>query len=400
MVASAHSRQVNISSGPQLQSAMENALPGDSINLAPGTYTATRGSTSGENARGMFFSKRSGTSSAPITVRAQDMSNKPTLIGKDASGTVICLYLKGTAIDSANSTNVAYWNFDGVNVLGGQKGVVFDACQYVAMKDCSVSNIDQEGIHIRDNSSFITIESSSVCSTGRTSAGYGEAFYIGSDKSSQGIPPATSMYRPFCNSNTIRNCTVGPGVSAEHFDVKEGTYGNIIEYNTFDGSGISGANSANTFINDKAQGTIIRFNVGNKNGNDKITAFGDVSARGVYQSGSEGWWYSNTFNGASTTDYMIAHAEGKPTAYKWTNAKPAGGNMYDPTVDWTDKNPNSAVSIKPYTQLKALRTPPHSASLHLTRKGSLLTITRFGAGRSQTIGADGKIQRVSVRVSD
>ena len=385
-------RDIAVSTGAQLQNAMENALPGDNIIVAPGTYTASRGSTSGEDARGMYFSKKSGTAAAHITVTAQDPNNRPTLSGIDPSGTVIGIYLKGTALDSINSTYVEYWDLSGINIVQGQKGVIFDACRYVTIKNCSVSAIDQEGIHIRDNSSYITIDSVAVHTTGRTSAGYGEGFYIGSDKSSQGTPPASGMYRPFCNYNTVKNCTIGPDVTAEHFDIKEGTIGNVIEYNTFNGIGISGTNSANTFINDKAQNTIIRYNIGNKNGNAAIVAFGDISARGVYQSGLGGWWYYNTFDGALTTDYMIRHAEGSPSAFKWTNTKPAGGNMYGPTIVWTDKNPDSTTSKKQLTPTTAIKAPSTTASFR-TIKNNHLTIIRTANGTVESFGLNGRANR-------
>ena len=390
-VTGVFSRAVNVSTGAGLQNAMENALPGDSILLAPGDYTSTRGATSGENARGMFFSKKSGTLSAHITVTALDMNNRPTLHGKDASGTVICLYLKGTAIDSVNSSYVEYWDLNGINVVYGQKGIIFDACRFITVKHCSVSTIDQEGVHIRDNSSFITIDSVVVHTTGRTSPGYGEGFYIGSDKNSQGVPPASGMYRPFCDSNTIRNCSVGPDVTAEHFDIKEGTIGNVIEYNTLDGSGISGANSANTFISDKAQGSIIRYNTGNKNNNDTITAFGDISARGVYGSGSGGWWYYNTFNGAATADFMATRAEGTPSAFKWTNTKPAGGNMYSTNVIWTDKNPDAAASKKATAQSSAAGAVNSPGKNQSVDKGHRMVVVRDRSNTTHFFGIDGRV---------
>jgi hypothetical protein len=319
------------------------------------------------------------------------MSRRPTLHGKDGSGTVIGIYLKGTAIDSIASSYVEYWDFEGINVVDGQKGVVFDACQYITMKNCAVSSIDQEGIHLRDNSSHIIIDSVSVHSTGLVSAGYGEAFYIGTDKGSQGVPPASGAYRPFCNYNTIRNCTIGPGVTAEHVDIKEGTIGNIYEHNTMDGAGISGANSANTFINDKAQGSIIRYNTGNKNGNANITAFGDISARGVYGSGSGGWWYYNTFIGASTTDYMVTQAEGKPSAFKWTNTKDAGGNMYGSSVAWTDKNPDSVTSIVYAQGLARQGSAFLRSGLRGAWSGGCRVIQREVGVRHYPMGIDGRI---------
>lgn len=76
----------------------------------------------------------------------------------------------------------------------------------------------EEAIHVRDGSSDVLIERNFIHNTGLWNAGYGEAIYIGSDKSVHYYYNATVSFV------TIRDNTIGPDVRAEGIDVKEGTH--------------------------------------------------------------------------------------------------------------------------------------------------------------------------------
>ncbi|MDE5754774.1 MAG: hypothetical protein K2H89_09590, partial [Oscillospiraceae bacterium] len=106
-------------------------------------------------------------------------------------------------------------------------------------------------------------ESCKVHDTGLVSPGYGEAIYVGSAVS-------TTDYGHDCNDNIIRRCELGPNVTAEHIDVKEYTTGTIIEYCTFDGTGISGEHYADSFVDIKGNDCILRYCSGYRNGCEKI----------------------------------------------------------------------------------------------------------------------------------
>lgn len=62
------------------------------------------------------------------------------------------------------------------------------------------------------------IEGNTIHTTGLYNAGYGEAIYIGSDKS------VHYYYNATIRHVIIRGNTIGPGISAEGIDVKEGTH--------------------------------------------------------------------------------------------------------------------------------------------------------------------------------
>lgn len=107
-----------------------------------------------------------------------------------------------------------------------------------------VYDIGDEGIHFRDGSSRNTLEDSYIHDTGRYQPGFGEGVYVGS---------ANSNFNQNTNHNIIRKTKIGPNVTAEHLDIKQKTTGTIVEHCTFDGTGMSGDNYGDSFIDIKAE---------------------------------------------------------------------------------------------------------------------------------------------------
>ena len=63
--------------------------------------------------------------------------------------------------------------------------------------------------------------------------------------------------------NQILNNRIGPNVAAEEIDIKEGSCCGIIKNNVFDGTGMSGENYADSWIDVKGEGYTIEDNEGN-----------------------------------------------------------------------------------------------------------------------------------------
>jgi hypothetical protein len=224
---------VQVSTAGQLSSALNKAVPGETIQLAAGTYT------------GQFSPTISGTAAAPIT-----LTGPSTAI------------LSGYNVDSGYAVHVeaSYWILSGFSVTTAQKGVVLDGADHDVLNGLHVSNIGDEGIHLRAFSSDDLVENSTVGNTGLYQAGYGEGIYIGSAQSNWGTysggQPDTS------NDNVIENNTLGPGITAENIDVKEGTTGGTIEGNSFNATGEAGANSAVAWVDVKGNGYTVTGNTG------------------------------------------------------------------------------------------------------------------------------------------
>lgn len=224
---------VQVSTASQLSSALNKAVPGETIQLAAGTYT------------GEFSPAISGTAAAPITLTGPATA---ILSGYNTSS--------GYAVH----LEASYWVLSGFSVTTAQKGVVLDGADHDVLNGLHVSNIGDEGIHLRAFSSNDTIENSTVSNTGVYQAGYGEGIYVGSAQSNWGTysggQPDTS------NDNLIENNTLGPGITAENIDVKEGTTGGTIEGNSFNATGEAGANSAVAWVDIKGNDYTVTGNTG------------------------------------------------------------------------------------------------------------------------------------------
>ncbi|HZE40846.1 MAG TPA: right-handed parallel beta-helix repeat-containing protein [Stackebrandtia sp.] len=240
---------INVSTPDELSAALGDAQPGQTIAMAPGDY------------HGNFVAQTAGDADNPITLTgpadAVLSSDGPAGDGPDcakpgngwSSGYGLWLY------DSAN------WNLKGFTVADSKKGIVVDHSPHVTIDGVAVHGIADEGVHFRSSSSDGVIENSTITDTGREQPEYGEGVYIGS---------ANSNWECFGNSDgvdssdrvQVRDNKIGPDVAAEPIDVKEGTTGGEISGNTFNGQGIAGQNSADSWIDVKGIGYTIEHNTG------------------------------------------------------------------------------------------------------------------------------------------
>ena len=247
-----HAADLHVYSGEDLQAAIQAARAGDEIILHPGGYESVATSTLSGFSDAHYYGAADGTASQPIILRSQSASNKQVLTGATPDKK-IGLYITGD-----------YWIIKDIVVTNSKRGIVLDNSNHSIIDNVVVHNIGQEGIHLRDNSSYNIVKNSWVYNTGVTSAGTGEGFYVGSHPGSDN--GRGYVYGAACNYNVIGGNTIGPNVRAEHIDIKEGTKGTIFEYNIMDGTGISGANSADSFVDIKGQDAVIRGNKAYRNG--------------------------------------------------------------------------------------------------------------------------------------
>lgn len=220
---------IDVSTAAQLKSALVAASPGDTIRLADGTYT------------GNFKATVPGTASARITLTG---SAGAVLTAGGGYG----LHLNGAS----------YWTVQGITVTGGQKGIMTDTAAGVVIDSVTVHDLDMEGVHFRKSSKNGVIKNSRIYDTGHDGRGMGEGVYVGtagdlSDKSDQ---------------VQILNNTIGPGVGGENVDIKEGTTGAKVIGNTFDGSGLTGANYDDSWVDVKGNNVLVDGNKGTRTTNN------------------------------------------------------------------------------------------------------------------------------------
>ncbi|MFJ6853201.1 right-handed parallel beta-helix repeat-containing protein [Streptomyces sp. NPDC091271] len=220
---------VDVSTAAQLKAALAAAAPGDTIRLADGTYT------------GNFKATVPATSAARIT-----LTGSPAAVLTAGGG-------YGLHLDGAS-----YWTVYGVTVTGGQKGIVTDAANGVVIDSVTVHGLDMEGVHFRTSSRDGVLKNSRIHDTGRNGRGMGEGVYVGS---------AGDLTDRSDDARIIGN-TIGPGVGGENIDIKEGTTGAEIIGNTFDGSGLTGANYDDSWVDVKGNDVLVENNKGARTTNN------------------------------------------------------------------------------------------------------------------------------------
>jgi chitodextrinase len=286
-----------------LTTALANAQAGDVITLADGVTLS-----------GNFTASANGTSSAKITIQSSS-SNKAILNG-GGTGSGYTLHITGD-----------YWVIKNVKVTNASKGIMLDNSNNTLIDGVEVYNIGEEGVHFRDGSSNNTIQNSYIHDTGVVTADYGEGVYVGSDYLKW--TDNGGAYIKECDNNKIVNNTIGSGVAAESVDIKEGTTGTIISGNTFNGTGISGANAADSFIDAKGNDAVIHDNIGYRNNNSNINDAFQTNEK------STGWgfnndFYNNTVYMDNTTGYVVNVKAGSAKACN--NTRSPSGNMYTGAV--------------------------------------------------------------------
>ena len=275
MLASA--QIVNVSNATELQNALNAATPGQTIQLASGVYNKSGGFTINAGVNG--------SAQNPITVKG----NKNTIISSNSTATGNGLWLKGNS----------YWILDGFTVYKSKKAIMLDNSHHCEIKNITVNYIGDEGIHLRTYSSYNLVENCYVDSVGIVSASSGtaEAIYVGSSVNNWGTytggNPDTSNY------NIINANTFGDNIPSENIDVKEGTIGGTISNNIFNGKGLNGINSGDSWLDMKGSYYNIECNSGNTTLKEGLQTHILIAGGGDYNTFSNNWseGFSNAYYG-------------------------------------------------------------------------------------------------------
>jgi hypothetical protein len=229
------SKTIDVDNASDLQAVLNNAKPGDYIVLKDGIY----------NGNFIIPSSANGTSNNAITLSG---SKKVILDGNTtAKGYVLHL-------------QASYWIIKDITITNGLKGLMCDGANFNVIDNITVYNIGEEGIHFRKFSSHNVLQNSIVTNTGLKTPDYGEGVYIGTAVSNWS--KYTNGIEDRCDSNKVINNTIGPNITAECIDVKEGSTGGIIRGNNFNSTGITGANSGDSWMDVKGNGYLIENNTG------------------------------------------------------------------------------------------------------------------------------------------
>jgi hypothetical protein len=240
---------VDVSTAAQLQAALANASAGQTIKLAAGTY------------RGSFVTQRAGTAAQRITLTGPANA---VLVNDGPSGTGPSCPAPTAGWDPGYGLwlfSAPYWNLTGFTVAESKKGIVLDNSHHTTIDGVYVHHVDEEAIHFRRSSADSVVRNSQITNTGLVQPGYGEGVYIGSANSNWACHGNSGGVDRSDRVQVIGN-RIGPNIAAEPIDVKEGTHNGVIRGNTFNGQGITGENSADSWIDVKGIGYVIEDNTG------------------------------------------------------------------------------------------------------------------------------------------
>lgn len=230
------SNATTVSTAVELTQALAHARPGQMISLRDGTY------------RGNFVISHSGSETAPISIVG---SSRARLEAPSAfSGYALHL-------DGANYVYVA-----GLTVLGGDKAVVLDQANHDVLDHLDVSHTGEEAILVRNYSSDNVISNTQVHNSGLVHPGYGEGIYIGLSRSNWSSPESRTKGRPDTSDRNEVLANTIYATTAENVDVKEGTANGVVAKNHFDGSGLSGDNYADSWVDLAGNNYLVQGNVG------------------------------------------------------------------------------------------------------------------------------------------
>jgi hypothetical protein len=246
---------VTVSNADELQKALDDARPGDTVALAAGTYT------------GEFHTTASGSPDQPIFLCGPADA---VLDGGDIKGGYV-LHLDGAK----------YWRLVGFSVTGGQKGVMADTTVGSVIQGLTVSHIGDEAIHLRDNSTDNVVLDNTISDTGLRRDKFGEGVYVGTAVSNWCSYTACQPDRS--DRNVVKGNTI-TDVTSEAVDAKEGTTGGVIVGNTFGGARMSGADS---WVDMKGNNWLVKDNTGTDSTEDGFQTHQIL----------DGWGDHNVFTG-------------------------------------------------------------------------------------------------------
>ncbi|GII82752.1 hypothetical protein Ssi03_07420 [Sphaerisporangium siamense] len=276
-------RTVRVSTPAELKSALAGARPGDTIAMADGVY------------HDEFVITASGTAGGRITLTG----SRNAIIENDLTGGGTGGCPSGHLGYGLHVNGASHWNLSGFTVRDSKKGIVMDGARNTVIDGVYVHHIQDEGVHFRKGSADGVIKNSTVTDTGLVQPGYGEGVYIGSANGNWACFGGPDGVDRSDNVQVLDN-TIGPNVTAESVDVKEGTSGGVIRGNRFDGAGQKNVNSGDSWLDVKGDGYLVESNTGVNpytEGARVQTVYSPYGCGNVFR--------SNTFTLGTATGYAI-----------------------------------------------------------------------------------------------
>lgn len=250
-----HDTEIVVKDATELTDALTKAAPGTLIRLEPGTYAET------------FDLTVSGTPAKPIVL----CGPREAIIDSSANPTL-------TSIDMIK---VQHWVLSGFTVTGGGQGIFLDGASDNMLTKLAIHDVGEIAIRLRNGASRNSIQYCEITNTGMKTPTSAEGIFIGSTDNFWPDPNTPDA----CDGTKILWNKFGPGIKTEHIDIKEGTKGGEIRGNTFDGTGLLGANSEDSWVSVTGSGYLFAENIGTTSPKDGFQV----------RSSNAAWGHDNVF---------------------------------------------------------------------------------------------------------
>lgn len=236
--STAAQRLVEVDTTAELHAALANARPGDYISMADGIYA------------GGFETTISGTAELPIVLYGSRQA-----------------ILEGPSVNSDYGFHLKanYWILTGFTIRNVGKGVVTDNANHNLIQGLEIYQIGMEGVHFRTFSSDNTVQYCWIHDLGLVKALAGEGVYLGSSVTNWDL--YTNGQADTSNRNQVLSNLIGPNVTAEAVDIKEGTIDGLVRNNIFISTG---PGVADAFVDVKGNNNRIVQNIGMYTPNSSI----------------------------------------------------------------------------------------------------------------------------------
>lgn len=297
---------ITVSTATGLLNALNAAVPGDVIEMQPGTYARSGNFTA---------ANKDATATNPIWL----CGSASTIIDGGSIKGDYAFYLN----------NSDYWHLSGFTTSGGSKGVMVDASAHVTIEGLTVHGTGDEGIHLRLQTTDSLVTGNTVYDTGNRREKFGEGVYVGSADSNWGNLNSGQPDRS--NRNTISYNYIYD-VTAENVDIKEGTQDGFVIGNTFDGSSETDE-GGDSWMDVKGNNYLIQSNVGT---HARLHGY-ETHHHNLTKNDLGDWGLNNTFDGNSA-DVQGVFGGPDPVLGWYIHDPATTGNVLKCNNTWTNAN--------------------------------------------------------------
>jgi hypothetical protein len=200
LLAAFGAQAAEIAPGGDLRAAIAALRPGDTLELAGGTYTMSSS----------FRVTVNGTAQAPITIRAR-AGQRPVIQQNNAGQNII---------EISGSSHVV---FQGIGFTGGSHGIRLMSSSFVTIQDCEIWETGDVALSANSGGTYdgLRILRNHIHHTNGT----GEGMYLGCNSD------ACRVANSLIEGNYIHHTNRASVEQGDGIELKEGSYGNVIRDN-------------------------------------------------------------------------------------------------------------------------------------------------------------------------